>query len=39
VLEEPREGNDDRLERRPAADQSHDRAPTPPARVPARDNN
>jgi hypothetical protein len=35
VQEEPREGNGDRCERRPAADQPHGRAPTPPA----RDNN
>jgi hypothetical protein len=35
VQEEPREGNGDRWERRPVADQPHDHAPTPPA----RDNN
>jgi hypothetical protein len=39
VQEEPREGNGDRRERRPAADQSHSRAPTPPARGLARDDN
>jgi hypothetical protein len=39
VQEKPQEGNSDRRERRPAADQPHDRAPTPPARGPARDNN
>jgi hypothetical protein len=36
---EHREGNGDRRERRPAADQPHDRAPTPPTHGPARDNN
>jgi hypothetical protein len=39
MQEEPREGNGDRRERRPAADQPHGRAPTPPARGLARDNN
>jgi hypothetical protein len=39
VQEQPREGNDDWRERRPAADQPHSRAPTPPAREPMRDNN
>jgi hypothetical protein len=39
VQGEPREGNDNRRERRPAADQPHGRAPTPPAREPARNNN
>jgi hypothetical protein len=39
VLEGPREGNDNRCECRPAADHPHDRAPTPPARGPACDNN
>jgi hypothetical protein len=40
VQEEPREGNGDRRERRPAIDQPRGRAPTPsPAREPARDNN
>jgi hypothetical protein len=35
VQEELREGNGDRWERRPVADQPHDHAPTPPP----RDNN
>jgi hypothetical protein len=35
----PREGNSDRRERRPIADQPHSRAPTPPARGPVPDNN
>jgi hypothetical protein len=39
VQEEPREGNGDWRERRPTAKQPHGRAPTPPARGPARDNN
>jgi hypothetical protein len=39
VQEEPHEGNDDRSEHRPAADQPHGRAPTPPACGPACDNN
>jgi hypothetical protein len=39
VQEQLREGNGDRRECRPAADQQHGRAPTPPARGPARDNN
>jgi hypothetical protein len=39
MQEEPREGNGDRRERRPTADQPHDRALTSPARGPARDNN
>jgi hypothetical protein len=39
VQEEPRDGNDDRCECRPAADQPHGRAPTPPACGLARDNN
>jgi hypothetical protein len=39
VQEEPREGNDDRREHRPATDQPHGRAPTPPACGPARDKN
>jgi hypothetical protein len=39
VQEEPREGNGVRRERRPAAEQPHGRAPTPPARGSARDNN
>jgi hypothetical protein len=39
VQEGPREGNGDRHERRPAADQPHGRTPTPPARGPARENN
>jgi hypothetical protein len=39
VLEEHREENGDRRERHLAADQPHSRAPTPPARGPARDNN
>jgi hypothetical protein len=39
VQEEPREGNGDRRERRPAADQPHSRAPTPSACGPAGDNN
>jgi hypothetical protein len=38
VQEQPREGNGDRRERRPAAVQPRGRAPTPPARGPARDN-
>jgi hypothetical protein len=36
---EPREGNDNRRECRSAADQPHGRAPTPPARGLACDNN
>jgi hypothetical protein len=39
VQGEPREGNDDWRERRPAADQPHGHAPTLPAREPARNNN
>jgi hypothetical protein len=39
VQEQPREGNGDRRECRPAADQPHGRAPTPLARGPTRDNN
>jgi hypothetical protein len=39
MQEEPREGNGDRRERRPAADQPHDHTPTPTARGPARDSN
>jgi hypothetical protein len=39
VQEEPRDGNGDRRECRSVADQLHGRAPTPPARGPARDNN
>jgi hypothetical protein len=39
VQEEPREGNGDRRECRPAANQPHGYAPKPPARGPARDNN
>jgi hypothetical protein len=39
VQEEPREGNSDRRERRLAADHPHGRAPTPPARGLARDDN
>jgi hypothetical protein len=35
----PTWGNDDRRERRPAADQPHGRAPTPPARGPTHNNN
>jgi hypothetical protein len=39
VQAETREGNGDRRERRPAADQPHGRTPTPPAHKPAHDNN
>jgi hypothetical protein len=39
VQGEPREGNGDRRERRPAADQPHGRAPTPPACRPTPYNN
>jgi hypothetical protein len=39
VQGEPHEGNDDRRERRLAADQPRGRAPTPLARGPSRDNN
>jgi hypothetical protein len=39
VQEEPREGNGDRRERRPAVDQPRGRAPTPPLSGAARDNN
>jgi hypothetical protein len=39
MQEEPREGNGDRCERRPAAEQPHGRAPTPLARGPTRYNN
>jgi hypothetical protein len=39
VREEPCEGNGDWHERRPAAEQPHGRAPTPPTRGPTRDNN
>jgi hypothetical protein len=39
VQEGHRERNSDRRERRPATDQPHGRAPTPPAHAPARDNN
>jgi hypothetical protein len=39
VQGEPREGNGDRRERRPAADEPHGRAPTPSARRPKPDNN
>jgi hypothetical protein len=36
---EPREENGNWHERRPAADQPHGHAPTPPARAPELDNN
>jgi hypothetical protein len=39
VQGEPRDGNGNRRERRPAADQPHGRAPTPPVRTPEPDNN
>jgi hypothetical protein len=39
VQEEHRGGDDDQREHLPAADQTHGRAPTPPAHGPARDNN
>jgi hypothetical protein len=39
VQEEPREGNGDRRECRPAANQPHGRAPTPPPCRVTRDNN
>jgi hypothetical protein len=39
VQDESRDGNGNRHERRPAADQSHGRAPTPPVRVLEPDNN
>jgi hypothetical protein len=39
VQGQPREGNGDQRERRPAADQPHGRAPTPPAHGTVRDNN
>jgi hypothetical protein len=39
VQEEPREGNGDQREHRPAADQLHGCAPTPPARGPACSSN
>jgi hypothetical protein len=39
VQEEPHEGNGDRCERRPAADQPHGCAPTPPPHGATRDNN
>jgi hypothetical protein len=39
MQEEPREGNGDRRECRPAAEQPHDRVSTPPAHGPARENN
>jgi hypothetical protein len=39
MQEEPREWNDDQRERCTAANQPHGRAPTPPARRLARDNN
>jgi hypothetical protein len=39
VQGEPREGNDNRREHRPAAYQSHGRAHTPPTRGPVLDNN
>jgi hypothetical protein len=39
VQEQPREGNNDRRERRPAVDQPRGRATTPPAHRAARDNN
>jgi hypothetical protein len=39
VQGEPRDGNRNRRERRPTADQPHDRAPTPPVRVPEPGNN
>jgi hypothetical protein len=38
VQEQPQEGNDDRREHRPAADQPHDRAPTLLVRELACDN-
>jgi hypothetical protein len=38
VQEQPREGNGDRRECHPTAEQSRGRAPMPPARGPARDN-
>jgi hypothetical protein len=39
VQGEPHEGNDNRRECHPAAEQPHGRAPTPPARGPAPHNN
>jgi hypothetical protein len=39
VQEEPREGNGDRCESHPVADQPHGCAPTPSARGPAHNNN
>jgi hypothetical protein len=39
LQEEPHEGNGDRREHRPLAEQPHGRAPMPPGRGPARDNN
>jgi hypothetical protein len=39
VQEQPHEGNGERRERRPAAEQPRAHAPTPPAREPTRDNN
>jgi hypothetical protein len=39
VQEQPREGNGERRECRPAAEQPRDRAPTPPPRGLTRDNN
>jgi hypothetical protein len=39
VQGEPREGNGDRRECRPAVDQPHGHAPTPPAHGSALDNN
>jgi hypothetical protein len=39
VQEQPHEGNNDRCERRLAADHPHSRAPTPLARGPTHDNN
>jgi hypothetical protein len=38
VQEQPREGNGEQCEHCPAAEQPRDRAPTPPTRGPARDN-
>jgi hypothetical protein len=39
VQKVPREGNGERRDRRPAAEQPRARAPTPPARGPAHDDN
>jgi hypothetical protein len=38
VQGDPHDGNDNHCERRPAAEQPHGRARTPPARGPTRDN-